>query len=440
MAHIFISHSPADSAAVTALAPTLRKTYDHVSSSPAAGDTLAQSDLVLFISSPDALASEQVQAELAEAARLGKPIQPVQVRVDSDTMTRTGTSLPASVRNVLMQAAPIDLSGGLDDNKRLFALYSAINIALNPPEAEITFDYEVDFGDAFFEDEAEEEQAESAAPPAPPMPLPAMATPSAPPEPGAFNAPPRAAPALDFPLESAIPDPQQRRDISRWIIGLLALIIVALLAVMLFSFQNENRLPDVNTTLEAAATTTPAEISPPLAERASPVLPIFLLALGALVVISLLVWLSRRQSAVPLTRQTTPQVFISYRRDPSWGQARCITNSLREQGITVFMDVDNINEGQFADAIKKAIADCDYFVPVLAPTTLQSEWVRQEVIYALDHRKTIIPLLVDGYKFDPDSLPPDVQDIASHNAITLTHEFYDAAIERLTTRFMRVGA
>ncbi len=431
MAHLFISHSPADSAAVTALAPTLRKTYDRVSLSPATGDTLAQSDLVLFISSPEALASEQVQAELAEAARLGKPIQPVQVRVDSDTLTRTGASLPASVRNALMQAAPIDLSGGLNDNRRLFALYSAINIALNPPEAD-------DFGwisEISDEDEAGAEEPKSAAPP------PAMSTPAAPPQPGASEPVPRpllpVQPGQETRYRSAAP----RSDSRRTSIVLVALGVVALLvAMVLFGLQNRNPPPDVNTTLEAEITATPTEISPPLAERASPVLPLFLLALGGLLVVSLVVWLTRQPGAFSLTRQRTPQVFISYRRDPSWGQARCITNSLRDQGITVFMDVDNINEGQFADAIRKAIADCDYFVPVLAPTTLQSEWVRQEVVYALDQRKTIIPLLVDGYKFDPDSLPPEVKDIASHNAITVTHEFYDAAIERLTTRFMRVGA
>lgn len=134
-----------------------------------------------------------------------------------------------------------------------------------------------------------------------------------------------------------------------------------------------------------------------------------------------------------------PLVFISYRRGPSWGQARSIEQSLRQRGANVFIDIDDINEGHFADIIEKAIENCDYFVVVLAPGTLDSEWVKREIQFALSHSKTIIPLLVDKFVLDKDQLPTDIQDIASHNAITLLPEFYEEAMDRLAKRFLRLN-
>lgn len=132
-------------------------------------------------------------------------------------------------------------------------------------------------------------------------------------------------------------------------------------------------------------------------------------------------------------------VFISYRRGPSWGQARSIEQSLRERGANVFIDIDDINEGRFAETIEKAIQDCDYFVAVLAPGTLDSVWVRREIAYALSCKKIIIPLLVDGFHMNQTNLPPEIRDIASHNAITVLPEFYEEAMNRLAKRFLRLN-
>jgi hypothetical protein len=179
----------------------------------------------------------------------------------------------------------------------------------------------------------------------------------------------------------------------------------------------------------------------------SPIL-LAVIAVAAVLIVGLVVWQRGRSTPkpapktdapIPMPNTTkTPMVFISYRRGSSWGQARSIEQSLRKRGADVFIDVDDINEGKFAETIQKAIADCDFFLPVLAPGTLDSEWVRREIAYAIQLKKTIVPLLVDGFTLDTAHVPPDIAEIASHNAVRVLPEFYEEAMDRLGKRFLRL--
>jgi hypothetical protein len=174
--------------------------------------------------------------------------------------------------------------------------------------------------------------------------------------------------------------------------------------------------------------------------------PVWIALLGAGVALFgglFAVWRSRSSPSPAVTpaRRTalkTPMVFISYRRGSTWGQARSVEQSLRKRGADVFIDIDDINEGKFVETIEKAIADCDFFLPVLAPGTLESVWVRREIAHAIQRKKTIVPLLIDGFKLDAALLPDDIQEIASHNAITVLPEFYEEAMDRLAKRFLRL--
>jgi hypothetical protein len=175
----------------------------------------------------------------------------------------------------------------------------------------------------------------------------------------------------------------------------------------------------------------------------SPILISLVVVASSLLVVGGVLWRKRRGGQTPPAIKIpstvkSPMVFISYRRGSSWGQARSIEQSLRKRGADVFIDIDDINEGKFAETIQKAIADCDFFLPVLAPRTLDSEWVRREIAHAIQLKKTIVPLLVDGFMLDAESLPADITEIASHNAIRVLPEFYEEAMDRLAKRFLRL--
>jgi hypothetical protein len=149
------------------------------------------------------------------------------------------------------------------------------------------------------------------------------------------------------------------------------------------------------------------------------------------------VFLWQRRSK-PAVAHTTPRIFISYRRNATWAAARSLHDTLAARGADVFIDVDDINEGRFEEIIKDAIEAADYFILVLSPQTLESEWVVKETTYALEHGKRIIPVLVDGFDLYRYPLPEALRKITSHNAVTLTPEFFKAGIDRIA-EFVGLG-
>lgn len=132
-----------------------------------------------------------------------------------------------------------------------------------------------------------------------------------------------------------------------------------------------------------------------------------------------------------------PTAFISYRRKPGWMVARKIHDDLTAMGADIFIDLDDIHDGHFADYIESNILERRYFILVLAPGTLDSEWVRKEILLALKHDKPIIPVLVDGFDLYGSDVTDDIKGIQSHNAITISPEYVKAGIERIA-RFMEL--
>ena len=130
-------------------------------------------------------------------------------------------------------------------------------------------------------------------------------------------------------------------------------------------------------------------------------------------------------------------VFISYRRENTWGKARAIANSLENHGYKVFLDVDSIGGGAFPKYITEAIYSSEYFMPLLSPGTLESEWVQKEIQYALDMEKTIIPVLLDNFEFSPDTIPEEFSRLLDFNGIIITPKSYKGDIDRLVTQYLQ---
>jgi hypothetical protein len=125
-----------------------------------------------------------------------------------------------------------------------------------------------------------------------------------------------------------------------------------------------------------------------------------------------------------------PSVFISYRRQPAADLARYIHHRLTTLRYDVFLDVETINGGRFANIIQHEIKDRDVFVVILTPETLQSEWVVREIKTALDAQKPIIPLAAQGFSFALP-IPDEIKDLSDYDAIRWDNDFADTAFERL---------
>lgn len=156
--------------------------------------------------------------------------------------------------------------------------------------------------------------------------------------------------------------------------------------------------------------------------------------LAVLVIIGLAALMLRRKKQPqpkPSGTARKPKIFISYRRSSSWAVALQIHNDLKARGANVFMDVHDLKDGRFEAEINHQIETCDYFLLVLSPTTLESEWVIKEAIHALTHNRQIVPVLTDGFELYRNPLPESLNAISNHNAVTLTLEYFEAGLRRL---------
>ena len=88
------------------------------------------------------------------------------------------------------------------------------------------------------------------------------------------------------------------------------------------------------------------------------------------------------------------QVFISYsRKDIKF--ARRLAGDLEKAGFDVWWDVSDLKGGDdWVRFIPAAIEASQYFVVLLSPNSIQSEWVEKEYSYAIRHRKKIIPAMI----------------------------------------------
>lgn len=89
-------------------------------------------------------------------------------------------------------------------------------------------------------------------------------------------------------------------------------------------------------------------------------------------------------------------VFISYSRHDR-AYAKRLSEKLREQGFTVWMDVESMRySDKWWDSIVKAISACAAFVVIVSPASIASIWVQREILLAEDIGKKIFPVLLKG--------------------------------------------
>src|SRR4051794_37544316 len=96
-------------------------------------------------------------------------------------------------------------------------------------------------------------------------------------------------------------------------------------------------------------------------------------------------------------------VFISYRRtNTSWALA--IFQNLTHNGYDVFLDFNGIASGDFERVILSNINARSHFLVLLTPSALERcndprDWLRREIENALETRRNIVPLMLEGFDF-----------------------------------------
>jgi hypothetical protein len=89
-------------------------------------------------------------------------------------------------------------------------------------------------------------------------------------------------------------------------------------------------------------------------------------------------------------------IFMSYRRvEPDMTFAYRLADDLRAAGHPVWIDVKGIESGgTWNQEIQQGIDDCYAYIVVISPDSLASDWVRNEMLYALEYRRgCVYPVL-----------------------------------------------
>ncbi len=131
-------------------------------------------------------------------------------------------------------------------------------------------------------------------------------------------------------------------------------------------------------------------------------------------------------------------IFISYRREGGSEVVRGVQGALRDRGLRVFLDVDELRTGHFDEALLRHIAESPNFLVVLTPGSLdrslehEEDWLGQEIRQAIRTGSNIVPVLMPGFSFPPeDRMPEDLRPLCRHNGVNYSHDFYEAMIERI---------
>lgn len=119
-------------------------------------------------------------------------------------------------------------------------------------------------------------------------------------------------------------------------------------------------------------------------------------------------------------------VFISYRRaEPDLGFAQKLAADLRAAGHPVWIDVEGIvGADEWAREIQSAIDACYAYILVLSPDSVESAWVRKELIYAMAEKPgRIYPVL-----FRDTRLPFELYNVQYGDFL---HQDYETAFDLL---------
>lgn len=128
-------------------------------------------------------------------------------------------------------------------------------------------------------------------------------------------------------------------------------------------------------------------------------------------------------------------IFISYRRDGGEMLAHILFERLKDSGYAAFQDVESLRSGDFNTALYGVIENCEDFLLVLSPGALDrcanlNDWVRNEIVYALQLNKNIIPIMMRGFVW-PENLPSEIETLRYKNGLTASTEYFDQFLIKL---------
>lgn len=140
------------------------------------------------------------------------------------------------------------------------------------------------------------------------------------------------------------------------------------------------------------------------------------------------------------------QIFISYRRSDSSSEAGRLQSTISQSltALQPFQDVSSIKAGdQWPQKLKDALRDAEIVVVLIGPDWIRAsdeygirridmanDWVRQEIAFAIQTNKKLLPVLVRGAKMPPeDKLPESISALCQKQAVEIRDAYWDHDIK-----------
>jgi tetratricopeptide (TPR) repeat protein len=140
-------------------------------------------------------------------------------------------------------------------------------------------------------------------------------------------------------------------------------------------------------------------------------------------------------------------VFISYRRTNFFG-ALAIYQDLTQHGYDAFFDFEGIASGDFEQVILENIRARAHFLVLLTPSALErcgdpGDWLRREIETALEARRNIVPLMLEGFDFSTPSIASQLTGqlalLRRYNALDVPARYFAVAMSYLHERYLNVA-
>jgi hypothetical protein len=149
-------------------------------------------------------------------------------------------------------------------------------------------------------------------------------------------------------------------------------------------------------------------------------------------------------SAFPDWTVSHERVFISYRRDSSGKSfARLLEQALTHEGYDVFLDVDDISPGKWADQILSQVPQRAHFLLVLTPGVLDrcvdpNDWVRREFELAVKSGRNIVPVREESVDLGKAAkeCPDSMKGVFDLQIAPVRHDAFEHDIEELIDRYI----
>lgn len=138
-------------------------------------------------------------------------------------------------------------------------------------------------------------------------------------------------------------------------------------------------------------------------------------------------------------------VFISYRRDDEQG-ALNIYQDLTSRWFDrfdVFIDYRGLGSGKFEAEIFDNIRSRAHFLVLLTRHALDrcsdpNDWLRREIILALEIDTNIVPITYEGFSFDHPQLTGELKRLKDYQALPIPPNYFHEAMKRLRgEKFLR---